>query len=102
MVGIGGYKTNHPLRVTAATRLYQAWVDEQLIMKRTGHSSIEGVRVYKRASDEQEEVSAILQSRQLQSSQQQVTISPSEKRFKNTDCVFNVANCANVSITIHK
>ena len=103
VAGIGGYKTNHSLRVMAATRLYQAGVDEQLIMKRTGHRSIEGVRVYKCASDErEEEVSAILQSRQLQPSQQQVTISPSAKRFKNTDCVFNVANCTNVSITIHK
>ena len=35
--GIDGYKTNHSLRVTAATQLFQAGVDEQLIMKQTGH-----------------------------------------------------------------
>ena len=33
--GIGGYKTNHSLRVTSASRLYQTGVDEQLIMEHT-------------------------------------------------------------------
>ena len=51
--GISGYKTNHSLRVTTATRLYQAGVDEQLIMERTGHRSLDGVRCYKRTSEEQ-------------------------------------------------
>lgn len=42
--------TNHSLRATCATRLYQAGVDEQIIMERTGHRSVEGVRAYKRTS----------------------------------------------------
>ena len=46
--GIKGFKTNHLLCVTAATRLFQAGVDEQLIMKRTGHRSIDGIRLYTR------------------------------------------------------
>ena len=54
--GITGYKTNHSLRATAATRLYQSGIDEQLVMERTGHRSLEGVRCYKRTSDEQREV----------------------------------------------
>ena len=33
--------------------MFQGGVDEQLIMSRTGHRSIEGVRAYKRISDEQ-------------------------------------------------
>ena len=37
-----------------ATRLYQAGVDEQLIMERTGHRSLDGVRSYKRTSQEQQ------------------------------------------------
>ena len=53
--GITGFKTNHSLRATAATRLYQSGVDEQLIMERTGHRSVEGVRSYKRTSDQQSE-----------------------------------------------
>ena len=43
--------TNHSLRATCATRLYQAGVDEQQIMERTGHKSTAGVRTYKRTSD---------------------------------------------------
>ena len=50
---IGGYKTNYSLRATAATRLYQSGVDEQLVMERTGHCSLEGVCSYKRISDTQ-------------------------------------------------
>ena len=41
--GIKGYKTNHSLKATA-TRLYSAGIDEQLVMERTGHRSIEGIR----------------------------------------------------------
>ena len=108
--GIGGYKTNHSLRVTAATRLYQAGVmfHRQLIMKRTGHRSIEGVRVYKRASDDQEQVvSAILQRSSTSTNLSiPLSISPSPKRPKNAisdvPSAFNLTNCTNVTITIHK
>ena len=48
--GIAGYFTNHSLRATSATRLFDAGVDEQLIMARTGHCSSAGVRSYKRIS----------------------------------------------------
>ena len=41
---IAGYKTNHhSLHATAASRLYHKGIDEQLIMERTGHRSLEGV-----------------------------------------------------------
>ena len=60
--GISGYKTNHSLRATSASRLYQTGIDEQLIMERTGHRSIEGVRSYKITNVDQEKaVSNILQ-----------------------------------------
>jgi len=45
--GVGGYKTNHSLQVTSATRLFQNGAEEQLIMGVTGHRSTEGVRTYK-------------------------------------------------------
>ncbi|XP_071093222.1 uncharacterized protein [Haliotis cracherodii] len=45
-----GTKTNHSLRATAATRLYQANVDERMICEITGHKS-EAMRSYKRTSD---------------------------------------------------
>ena len=64
--GLGGFKTNHSLRVTTATRLYQEGLDEQLIMERTGHRSLDGVREYKRTSREQQElVSAALNGNQM-------------------------------------
>ena len=49
--GITGYKSNHSQRATAATRLYRSGIDEQLVMERTGHCSLEGKRSYKRTSD---------------------------------------------------
>ena len=62
-VGIPGVKTNHSLKATCATRLYQENVDEQMIMERTGHRSIGGVRAYKRTSDiHVQKCSAILDS----------------------------------------
>ena len=62
--GITGFKTNHSLRATTATRLYQSGVDEQLVMEHTGHRSLDSVRHYKRTSDEQcEALSDILNSK---------------------------------------
>ena len=61
LAGITGHKTNHSLRATASTCLFHAGIDEQLIMERTGYRSIEGVRSYKRTSEEQvEELSDVL------------------------------------------
>ena len=51
--GVPGFKTNHSLRATAATRLYHAGIDEQIIMETTGHRSLDGVRSYKRTSAQQ-------------------------------------------------
>ena len=55
---IEGYFTNHSLRATAATRLYDAEVNEATIMDRTGHRSTTGVRAYKRESDKLKELSS--------------------------------------------
>ena len=38
--GYDGYYTNHYLCVSAAIQLFAAGADEQLIMSRTGHSSV--------------------------------------------------------------
>ena len=48
---IPGYFTNHSLRATATTRLYDAQIDEATIMEQTGHRSTDGVRAYKRSSE---------------------------------------------------
>ena len=44
--GIQGYFTNHLLRPTAATQLYHAGIDEQLVMERIGYRSLEGIHNY--------------------------------------------------------
>ena len=41
---IQGQLTNHSLTATTATRLFKGKFDEQLIMSRTGHRSLEGKR----------------------------------------------------------
>lgn len=55
---IKGYFTNHSLRVTAATRMYDAQLDEASIMNRTGHRSLDGVRAYKRVTSRLQELSS--------------------------------------------
>ena len=61
--GIRVFKTNHSLRVTAATCLFHAGVEEELIMERTGHHSTDGIRVYKRSGIEQQQAISDILSR---------------------------------------
>ena len=49
-------KPTTSLRATGATHLFENGTDEQLIMSRTGHRSIDGVRAYKRVSDKQRQI----------------------------------------------
>ncbi|XP_033762112.1 LOW QUALITY PROTEIN: uncharacterized protein LOC117343738 [Pecten maximus] len=49
--GLSGNYTNHSGKRTCATQLYIAGVDEQEIMKRTGHMSEKAVRKYKSADE---------------------------------------------------
>ena len=46
--------TNHSLRATGVTQMFQASVPEKLIMERSGHRSIEGLRQYERTGILQE------------------------------------------------
>lgn len=48
--GFVGFFSNHSLRATCATRLFDADVDEQLIKLKTGHAS-DAVRSYKRVAE---------------------------------------------------
>lgn len=60
--GFDGFYTNQFLRATAATRLYAAGVDEQLIAEKTGHRP-SAIRAYKRTSEEQQQsVSNLIQN----------------------------------------
>ena len=58
--GVSGHFTSHSLRAKAATRVFDAGIDEQLIMHCTGHSSAVGVRSYKRITNSLKESSEVL------------------------------------------
>ena len=53
---IPGFRTNHSLWATAATRLYNAGLDEQQVIEQTGHCSLDGVSGYEHTSVHQKEV----------------------------------------------
>ena len=60
---IDGRKTNHSLRVTGVSHLFQAGVPEKLIQQRSGHLSSDGLRQYQRTTISQDEaVSKVLTS----------------------------------------
>ena len=101
--GVEGYKTNHSLRVTAATCLFHEGKDEQLIMARTGHHSTDGVQTYKRTSMEQhKELSDALQGGQGEAKRPKVV----EEDKENDACIFtgppqpivNFNNCQSITI----
>ena len=97
---IGGFKTNHFLRVTTATRLFQSGADEQLIMDRTGHRSVDGIRAYKRVSEEQEkEVSSIL-NKENKDGEVKLENSIKKRKISEEDhsMTVNLTNCNNVTI----
>ncbi len=48
------FVSNHSLRATGVSWLYESGVPEQLIMERSGHLSISGVRSYERTTAEQQ------------------------------------------------
>ena len=52
-VGIEGFFTNHSLRRSCASRLFQEGTEEQVIMSVTGHRSVDGVKSYIMISDKQ-------------------------------------------------
>ena len=63
--GFQGNFTNHSLRATGATTLFDAGVPEAIIQKRSGHKSTAALRMYERITSEQElAVSNILQSQE--------------------------------------
>ena len=59
-IGVTG-KTNHSLRATGATRLFEANVPEKLIQERTGYKSTDALRRYERTSVvQQKAVSSVI------------------------------------------
>ena len=58
---IQGNKTNHSLRATGATALFDSGIPEKVIQERTGHRSVEALRTYEHTTENQHrQVSSIL------------------------------------------
>ena len=74
--GIQGHKTNHSLRATATSRLYQSGVEEQQVMERTGHRTVEGVRSYKRTSEQQQQALSDILNQPCSSATSSSTVIP--------------------------
>uniref|UniRef100_A0A1X7VXN6 ZMYM2-like/QRICH1 C-terminal domain-containing protein n=1 Tax=Amphimedon queenslandica TaxID=400682 RepID=A0A1X7VXN6_AMPQE len=54
-------KSNHSLKATAATRMLDAGLPEKIIMDRTGHHCLDGLKPYSRMIDRQQQlVSTVL------------------------------------------
>ena len=51
---IAGNKTNHSLRATGTSSMFEAGVPEKIIQERTGHLSLTGLRQYERTTVEQQ------------------------------------------------
>ena len=67
-VKISGNKTNHSLRATGASSMFQAGVPEKIIQQWTGHRSLPGLRQYERTTIEQQKaVCKVLSSEKKES-----------------------------------
>ena len=88
--GIEGNFSNHSLRATSITRMYDAGVPEKQIMKRSGHKSLEGVRTYQR-----EEGSETRQVSNVLASSKEVSMSTSNVQDEDGDDDDLLANALN-------
>lgn len=61
--GVDDKKSNHSLRAAGVSQLFEAGVIEKIIQSRSGHRSLEALRLYERVISAQEKaVSTILAS----------------------------------------
>ena len=88
--GLQGHYTNHSLRATAATRLFEAGIDEQLIMQRTGHSTTAGVRSYKRVGEKLRSITS-----DMLNCAKKVKSEDGNQNVKSEECPASVKNTPN-------
>ena len=104
---MSGYKTNHSLRVTTAM-LFQAGVEEQLIMSHTGHQSLDGVRTYKIVPEEQcQQVSSVLNSatncmEESPHQNKKIKLVDGQDHEERASQPLTLSNCTNVTINFYK
>ena len=101
--GILGKKTNHSLRATGASHLFQANVPEKIIQERTRHRSTDSLRLYERTTDKQHQaISQVLGSKvavsctsvlQDKVEEKQTTMRQPMEQPTNMAPVFNMSGC---------
>ena len=92
--GDPGNKTNHSLRATGASALFQAGVPEQVIQERTGHMSVAGLRHYERVTDTQhKEACKILSSSSVSSSSSSFSARSSVSTSIGSAPVYTFSGC---------
>ena len=82
--------SNHSLRATGVSWLYESGISEKLIMERSGHLSVSGVRMYKRTTAEQQKVvSDVLSNRKplaiLDNVLKEITVEPPRTTEKESE-----------------
>ena len=98
--GIEGYKTNHSLFAPTA-RLFHAGIDEQLIMERTGHKSLDGVRSYKRTSEEQQAALSDIVNLSAPVTKKPNVMAASNQQMIGAAPGVSIQNCSNITININ-
>ena len=95
-------KTNHSLRATGASELLQAGVPEKIVQERTGHRSVEALRMYERTTTTQHMAVTRILSAHKDENSSSLSKAPTKQSdtsggvcfssiFGNaTDCVINV------------
>ena len=96
--------TNHSLRATATTRMIDAGIPEKVIMDRTGHHSLDGLKPYCRTTDRQQQlVSKVISCSEVSVREQTTTVVEKKEiceKIKNglvenygemSGCTFNIS-----------
>ena len=101
LAGIEGCVTNHSLRATSVTQMYECGVPEKVIQERTGHKSLEALRVYERTNAQQHEtVSKVLSAPHPRTYNEQVQISRQHASFSSLS-LKQPCNTQSVSISLN-
>ena len=100
--GVNGEKTNHSLRATGISDLYQAGVPEKVIQERSGHLSISGLRQYERTTlGQQQAVSRILSSREGTTFQKQLSLQTTSRVIPAQPPPVPQMNFSSCTVTIY-
>ena len=84
--GVSERKTNHSLRAAGVSQLFEAGVDEKVIQNRSGHRSIDALRMYENVTPvQQQAVSNILTSGQKKNYRDEVKLVSESSEFSHAD-----------------